>query len=144
MRHSALNIIYENPMPHLRAVNSCFPWVCRRKDGALLASHQMGQAFESVDGTTHLSISKDGGLTWSAPWRAFDKAGEDPVMTDCGKACALPDGRIAMLGYQYFRYDHDLPLGNAQTGGLLEDQIYIAYSEDGGRTFGERTPIACA
>lgn len=67
MRHSALNIIYENPMPHLRAVNSCFPWVCRRKDGALLASHQMGQAFESVDGTTHLSISKDGGLTWSAP-----------------------------------------------------------------------------
>lgn len=48
-------------------MNSAFPNVCELSNGRLLAAHQMGVAFESVDGTTCLSESLDGGKTFSAP-----------------------------------------------------------------------------
>ena len=141
MKASELHIIYDNPLPQLRARNSCFPGVCRLADGTLLAIHQMGQAFESVDGTSHISFSYDEGVTWTEPRRVFDKEGEDPVKTDSCKPTLLPDGRIALLGYQYFRENQDLPLGNAETGGLLDDEIFISYSEDNGKSFSPRQPI---
>jgi len=144
MKTSGLHVIYENPMPQLRAINSCFPGLCRLPDGTLLAAHQMGQAFESVDGTTCLSFSTDGGVTWSEPKRAFDKSGDKPVRSDCSKPTVLPDGRVALLGYQYIRTNPDLPLGNAVTGGLLEDEVFISFSEDGGMTFGPRKLIDCS
>ncbi len=144
MKSVASHIIYENPLPQLRAVNSAFPFLCQLKNGNILAAHQMGQAFESVDGTTFLSESTDGGVTWSKPWQAHDKSGETVPLNDNGKVIALPDGRLVMLGYQFFREDPDLPLGNPATGGLIRDEIYFCISEDNGRTWSERTPINCA
>lgn len=135
--------IFENPMPQLRAVNSAFPWLCELEDGRILAAHQMGQAFESVDGTTYLSESIDGGKTWSKPWKAYNKSEEQIPMTDCGKPVLLGDGRIIMLGYKFFRPNPELPLGNPKTGGLLEDQVYFAMSEDAGKTWSEHKEIQC-
>lgn len=136
--------IYENPLPQLRAINSCFPWLCELPNGKLLAAHQMGQAFESVDGTTCISESTDGGKTWSKPWKAHDKSMETVPLTDCGKITALLDGRLVMLGYQYYRHDPELPLGNPETGGLLDDEIYFAISDDQGRTWSARQALDCA
>lgn len=143
MKKQFSNYVYENPMPQLRAINSAFPWFCELPDGRILAAHQMGQAFESVDGTTYLSESLDGGRTWSKPWKAFDKSGETIPMTDCGKPVVLDDGRIVMLGYKFFRPDPELPLGNPETGGLLEDQVYFAVSDDDGRTWSAHQEISC-
>lgn len=138
------NVIYENPMPQLRARNSTFPFLCQLDNGDILASHQMGQAFESVDGTTFLSISHDGGKTWSEPWQAHDKSGEIVPLNDNGKITKLPDGSIMMLGYQFFRENPEYPLGNPQTGGLLEDEIYFSISKNGGKTWSTRQPVDCA
>ena len=54
-------VIYDNPLPQLRSRQSAFPGLCILPDGKILASHQIGEAFESVDGTTYVSVSTDGG-----------------------------------------------------------------------------------
>lgn len=132
--------IYENPMPHLYPKNSAFPNVIELPDGRLLAAHQMGVAFESVDGATFLSESTDGGKTWSAPWKAFPQEEGRPI-SECAKLTLLPDGRLLLLGYAFYRNNPELPLGNAQTGGLLEDFVFWAESTDGGKTWSEKRHI---
>ena len=53
------NVIYENPLPQLRSRQSLFPFACECKDGSLLALCFIGEAMESVDGTTYASKSFD-------------------------------------------------------------------------------------
>ena len=141
MKQIFSSFIYENPLPHLYPMNSAFPNVCELSDGRLLAAHQMGLAFESVDGTTCLSESLDGGRTWSKAWKAFDKAGQQRPTSECAKVTELADGRLVMLGYEFYRDNPELPLGNPQTGGLLEDFVFWTESSDGGKTWSERHHI---
>ena len=137
--------IYENPLPQLRSRQAAFPNVCQLPNGTLLAAMVIGEAFESVDGAVHICRSTDGGKTWSAPVKLYeDRRHNGRVFTDCGKLTLLPDGRVAVLGYAYYRDDPDLPMGNPETGGLLEDFVFYAISEDGGETWGEMQEIACA
>ncbi len=138
------SIIYENPLPQLKSRQSAFPWLCQCKDGTIIASHAIGEAFESVDGATYISKSKDGGKTWSEPTPMYDKSGLMPKITDYCKVTALPDGKIAALGYAYVREDESLPLGNPQTGGLLNDFVYFTTSDDGGESWSEMQKIDCA
>jgi len=135
-------LIYENPKPLLRASNSAFPFLCELPDGRILAAHQMGQAFESVDGASFLSESTDGGKTWSTPRRCFQPT-ERP-MSECAKASRLPDGRLIALGYRFFRDDPELPLANPETGGLLDCEVFFSISADEGATWNEPRSIPCA
>lgn len=144
VKHIFSSVIYENPLPQLRARNAAFPGICRLHDGKILATFQIGQAFESVDGTSYASISGDEGRTWSAPARMFDKESESVPLTDVCKPAVLSDGRAIVFGYQYFRPDPELPIGNPKTGGLLEDEIFYSVSEDGGKSWGERKAVDCA
>lgn len=138
------SVIFENPLPQLRSLGSAFPGMCLLPDGKILAAHQMGEAFESVDGTTCISISEDGGKSWSKPQKAFDKKSESVPLTDCSKPTLLPDGRVMLFGYQFFRHDPELPLGNPETGGLLPDEIFYSISEVGGKTWSDRVSVDCA
>lgn len=140
MKQIFSSFIYENPLPQLYPMNSAFPNVCELSDGRLLAAHQMGVAYESVDGTTCLSESLDGGRTWSKPWKAFSKTGQR-ITTDCGKVTQLADGRLIILGYEFYRDNPELPIANPETGGLLEDFAYWSESTDGGKTWSERHHI---
>ena len=134
-------VIYENPLPQLRSRQSAFPGLCILPDGRILATHQIGEAFESVDGTTYISVSTDGGKSFSKPYSAFDKSNERIVLSDNGKPTLLPDGRIAIFGYMFYRENPELPIGNPETGGLLPDEVFVAFSNDGGKTFGDRTIV---
>ena len=127
-------------MPQLYPMNSAFPNVCELSDGRLLAAHQMGVAFESVDGTTCISESRDGGRSWSSAWKAFNKDGKRPT-SECAKITELSDGRLVLLGYEFYRDDPTLALGNPETGGLLEDFVFWSVSDDGGKTWSERYKI---
>lgn len=134
-------VIYENPLPQLRSRQAAFPGLCVLGDGKIIVAHKIGEAFESVDGTTHISVSCDGGRSFSEPRAAFDKSGFSIPVSDNGKPTLLPDGRIAIIGYMFYREDPTLPLGNPKTGGLLPDDVYISFSEDGGESFGEMNII---
>lgn len=141
MKQLFSSYIYENPLPQLYARGSAFPNVCELEPEHLLAAHQMGQAFESVNGTTHLSESFDGGRTWSAPRRVFAAQAGGRPMSDCAKLTRLPDGRLVLLGYAFYRDDPSLPLANAETGGLLDNEVFYAVSENQGKTWTDKIVI---
>lgn len=144
MRISEFSFIYDNPLPQLRSRQSAFPFLCECSDGTLLATHSIGEAFESTDLESCLSRSSDGGKTWDKPQRMFCSFHNGRPVSDCCKVTALPDGRLVALGYAYYRDNPDLPLGNPQTGGLLDDFIFYAISDDGGKNWSQRREIPCA
>lgn len=135
--------IYENPLPQLRSRQAFFPWLCEKADGELIASFAIGEAFESVDSASYLCASRDGGKSWSKPERMFDLHGDESRLTDYAKVSALPDGRLAAFGYAFLRDDPELPIGNPENGGLLDDFIFLSFSEDGGKTWGALQKIDC-
>ena len=137
------SIIYENPLPMLKSIQSTFPSLCKLDNGEILASYQLGEAFESVNGTSYVSRSVDGGLTFSAPVQMFNKKREKPVKTDNCKLCKLDGDKIVALGYQFIRKNHNLPLGNPETGGLLDDEVFFSISNDNGKTWSKRKIIKC-
>lgn len=131
--------VYENPLPQLKSMQCYFPNICETDDGTLLCCFTMGEAMEAVNCRQYISESKDGGNTWSEPWRMFPE-GEIPV-NECCKITNLGGGRIIAFGYSYERTDPSLPLGNPETGGLLPDKVFYAISEDNGKTFGKMIPV---
>ena len=133
--------IYENDLPQLRSKQAAFPGICILNNGEIFATQKIGEALESVDGTTYKSVSCDGGKTFDDPIAIFDNKKENLKVSDNGKPTLLPDGRIAVLGYMFYRENPNLPVGNPKTGGLLPDDAYVAFSDDGGKTFGKRNII---
>ena len=135
MRLEFSSVIYENPLPQLRSVMSTFPGIAQLPSGRIIAVYTLGEAFESIDGTAYISFSDDGGKTFSAPRRILDKSEEKIRMTDYAKPTVTPDGKIIIFGYRYFRENPDLPLGNAENGGTLPDEIFMLESHDEGGNF---------
>ena len=144
MKVCETNLIYENPLPQLRSVQSYFPFLFELPNGKIGAVTVLGEAFESVNGRSYISFSEDGGKTFGAPCAMFDHAERTGKLTDYAKAIALPDGRILAIGYAYLRDDPEKPIGNAENGGVLDDFLFWSISEDEGRTFSEMKKIPCA
>ncbi len=144
MKVKNCSVVYENPMPQLRSRQSAFPFVCELENGYLAMVYAIGEAFESVDSSSYISFSKDGGKTWSVPELMFDLSGYDVLITDYAKAVCLPDGRILAVGYAYLRENPDYPIGNPENGGVLEDFVFWSISEDGGQTWSKLSHIKCA
>ena len=138
------SIIYENPCPQLRSRQSMFPFAAECRDGSIVATMQIGEAFESVDCTSYASVSKDGGVTWSAPYPIFNNSISDIRLSDACKPTLLPDGRLIALGYAFYRENPDYPLGNPETGGLLDDVVFAIISEDNGATWSDPIEIKCS
>jgi len=138
------SIIYENPLPQLRSRQAAFPWLCEATDGTILASFAIGEAFESVDGTSFISKSSDGGKTWSSPIKMFDTSHLDIPITDYCKITALNDGRIVALGYAFNRDNPELPIGNPATGGLLDDFVFYSISDNNGDSWSDMIQIKCS
>lgn len=143
MKVVSRSTIYENPLPQLRSRQAFFPWLCETKDKKIIASFAIGEAFESVDSASYISESLDGGKMWSAPQRMFDFHGNEDKLTDYAKVISLPDGRLAAFGYTFLRDDPELPIGNPENGGLLDDFIFCSISEDNGKSWGELQKIDC-
>lgn len=133
-------VMYDNPLPQLRSMQSMFPSVCLLPDGTLLSSMQIGQAFEAIDCTTCTARSTDGGATWSEPTPMFDRSGDPYPLSDTCKLAWTGD-RLTAFGMQSHRRDPDTPLGNEQTGGVLDSDVIYAESFDLGRTWSERRII---
>lgn len=143
MKKLHASYVYDNPIPQLRSRQSAFVQCIELPDGRLLATHVLGEAFESADQTAYISESTDGGRTWSASWQAFPvRKGKDGIPeSGGGKLTYLPDGRLLMFGYKMQRSDPDLPAASPVTGGVLKDKVFYCISEDGGRTWSEDVEV---
>ena len=136
-------VLWTNPTPVLRSRHSFFPWACELPDGTLLASHVIGEAFESVDGATRLSVSRDRGEHWELLPPFYDKSGYAVPTTDILKPTVTNNGELVLFGYEFFRPDPDLPLGNPETGGLLDAQMIIMSSFDQGKSWSPAREVPC-
>jgi hypothetical protein len=112
-------------------------------DKTLLASHVVEEAFESVDGTTRISKSEDGGRTWTLLPVAYDKSGVTVPTTDYMKVTSLGKGNLVLFGYEYFRDNPELTIGNPENGGLLDDRILLLRSADKGKSWSRPEEITC-
>ncbi len=144
MRILRRSAIYENPLPQLCSRQSTFPYLCALRDGSVLAAHVLGEAFESVDAATHLSLSRDGGATFSPPQPLFSQNQGLKAHSESCKVTRLKDGRLAALGNAFDRSDPSLPLGNPENGGLLDDRIFLSLSRDDGASWSPWKLIDCA
>ena len=144
MKVSDFNFIYENPIPQLKSRQSMFPCLFKLPSGRLGAVHVIGEAFESADQVCYVSFSDDGGKTWSAPKEMYDKINLKKPFSNSSKAVCLPDGRLISVGYGFYRGDSEKPIGNPETGGLLDDIVFYSISEDEGETWSAPCEIKCA
>ncbi len=144
MKIIASNTIYENPLPQLESRQSFFPNAAELKDGRIMASIVIGQAFESIDSKTYKSFSSDGGVSWSSPEVMLDFSNFSRTLTDYAKITALKNGDVAVMGYAYYRDDPGLPIGNPENGGVLDDLVFYAVSKDAGKSFCAPKEIKCA
>ena len=72
--HIESHVVYENPQPMLRSRHGYFPGLVQLASGELLALLVIGEAFESVDLTTHVARSSDDGRTWTLQGPLLDKS----------------------------------------------------------------------
>ncbi len=138
------NLVFDNPVPQLCSRHGAFPCLCKCANGNLAAVYVIGEAFESVDQTSYISFSKDEGKTWSEPYPMYDKSQYDKTFSDYSKIVCLPDGRLLALGYAFIRNDPSKPIGNPQTGGVLDDFVFCSISDDNGKTWSKLNTIECA
>lgn len=143
MRVIESNVIYENPLPQLCSKQSFFPFLAELENENLAAVVVIGQAFESVDSSSYILYSTDGGTSWSEPRQMFDFKGRENALTDYCKVSKLNDGRLVAMGYTYYRNDPDLPIGNPKNGGTLDDFVFFSVSNDSGKSWSEPEEIKC-
>ena len=127
--------VYENPMPHLRSRHGYFPGAVQLPSGNLLALVAIGEAFESVDLSTHVLRSADLGRSWELEGTLYDKSTDPVPITDGMKPAVLSDGSLIATGYRFHRRDPDLAIANPETNGLLPGDNVVAFSGDEGRTW---------
>ncbi len=117
-------VIYRNPLPQLRSRRAYFPGVTPLPQGGFLASFSLGEAMESVNQTTAMSLGDTEGREWADAGYLI-KEEHRGTWSDSAKVTALPDGRQVALGYRFDRSRPELPIGNPQTGGLLPNEAFF-------------------
>ncbi len=122
-------VIYRNPLPQLRSRRAYFPGVTPLSGGGFLASFTLGEAMESVDQTTALSVGDAEGKSWKEAGFLIREENRG-TRSDSAKVTALPGGRRIALGYRFDRSQPENPIGNPQTGGLLPNEVFFCEQEN--------------
>ncbi len=130
-------VVFRNPKPHLRSVHGYFPWVSVLPSGDLLASLQVGSAFEAADGHCQIARSKDNGSTWTVEGPIHDGTGPDCPTSECLKVTADPAGHVVAFGTRFDRSDPEAAICNEANGGILPMELLMVRSPDEGRTWDE-------
>ena len=135
IEHLESHVVYENPKPHVHSRHGFFPGLAELPSGELIAMFMIAEAFESPDGTTFLSRSRDHGRTWELQGRLHGAPRLGVPTTDTMKPTLLRDGSLIAMGYRFHRLDTEQGIGIDETGGILPGEDIVSFSRDGGRTW---------
>lgn len=125
-------VVYENPWPQLRSRQAYFPSVCQLPNGELLCCFVLGEASDSVDQTSVISRSCDGGTSWQFEGPMYSKRSLGRPTCDFMKITCLPGGKVVAIGDRFERANPDIPSANPETGGQVPNEIIYMESADGG------------
>lgn len=130
-------LIYRNPIPHVFSKHAYFPWVIQLKNGELLSSLVIGEAFEAANLDTFVVRSKDQGETWSDPLPIMAKKREGLSSTII-RLTSLPSGEIVGIVARCRRDDHpEEGLANPENIGFVPTDTSLVRSTDFGHTWEE-------
>ncbi|MSU47096.1 MAG: exo-alpha-sialidase [Lacunisphaera sp.] len=126
-------IVYRNPKPHLRAIHTWHPSIVVLSANELLSSFDLGQGAESMDYSTWVARSTDGGRNWSEPYRMF----QDPIQatTHSARMAIMLDGSIVAIGVRAYRDNPSEGIINRATFGFTKSDVILLRSSDRGMTF---------
>lgn len=134
-------LIYRNPKPHVKSIHAYFPSVALLPNNELLATFDLGEAFESADNHVHLARSSDNGKTWRMEGRVYPGT-KDRLTSDGARLTILPDGEAVIYMMRCDRSAHpDDGLANEKTLGFVPTELLLLRSRDGGHTWSDPAPL---
>ena len=134
-------LIYRNPIPHVKSIHAYFPSVAVNKNGGMLATLVLGEAFEAVNLHTHIARSADNGETWRLEGPVYPGT-KDRITSDFARLTFFPDGELVVLMARSDRTGHpDDGLTNPETLGFVPTEFLTFRSADSGRSWDEPVVI---
>jgi hypothetical protein len=133
-------LVFRNPRPYLKSIHAWHPSIVELEHGKLLCAFDLGQAAESLDYRTYISLSENGGDNWSPPRRLFEDSVPGPT-THTVRISRMRDGTLVGLGARFYRHNTDEGLANRETMGLVPMDMILLSSRDSGRTWQGPTKI---
>ena len=134
-------LIYRNPKPALRSRHAFFPSLIAMPDGELVATMDIGSAFEAVDVRSYACRSTDQGKTWSEPEKIFEPdESRHKVSTTC-RVGLMPDGTLMGWACLFNRSNTEIGLVHPDTDGFVDKHFAVVRSSDAGRTWSEPVPV---
>ena len=135
IEYLAEQVLYDNPIPHVRSRHGFFPTLIQLPSSELLAMVAIGEAFESPDMTTYVLRSADRGESWQLQGPVYDKSVDSAPTSDYLKPLRLDNGSLIALGYRFDRADPEQSISVVETGGILPGDDIVSFSNDEGRTW---------
>jgi sialidase-1 len=130
-------LIYRNPKPHVFSKQAYFPSVAVLRNGEMIATFAIGEAFESANSDTYIVRSVDMGDTWSEPLRLL-KSDEKALFSNYARIASLPDGSVIANIIRSHRESHPLEgLANPENIGFVPTDLMVTRSNDAGITWDE-------
>ncbi|MBI2441371.1 MAG: exo-alpha-sialidase [Lentisphaerae bacterium] len=134
-------LIYRNPKPHVRSVHAYFPSVVALSTTELLATFDLGEAFEAANSQVHIARSCDGGETWQPEGPLPVGAGAKPA-SNTARIAVMANGDIVAFVIRSDRSRQDEGHCNPRTLGVVAGELLLMRSRDGGRTWSPPAALA--
>ncbi|MCX6047756.1 MAG: sialidase family protein [Chloroflexi bacterium] len=106
-----------------------------------IATYQRGDGMYATNANMALSRSLDGGVTWTSEGFLHDKVGDEQAYSyHDGFLSQLRDGTLIVFAFRANRIDPTKPMFSP-SGGLIENEPVLLFSQDGGHTWTKPQPI---
>jgi hypothetical protein len=129
-------IIYRNPNPGYRAECAYLPNVLPLSSTEYICAIRIGQAFYSADGKLILLRSNDGGATWLKEGMIWDPQRDPtPYTYTAPHLTRLTNGNLLLVARRWDSSDPELPIFNAETGGIRSGEVVLFRSFDAGKAW---------
>src|SRR5882762_3489886 len=124
-------VAYDNPQPQVHSRHGYHPGLAQHPGGELLALFVFAEAFETPNGTTHVSRSRDLGHTWELQGPLYDKSALGFDTSDTLK----PDGTLVATGYRFHCANPEEGIAIPATAGFQPGDNIVSFSHDAGHTW---------